>query len=94
MSGNENLFVHMNFDVPPFDNPLVRKAIAHAIPTEQIIENGYFGQATQWMGLVPSTYPGFKARRSSPTILKAKALLAEAGYPEGRASRRSLTRSA
>jgi peptide/nickel transport system substrate-binding protein len=82
--GNENMFLHMNFDVPPFDNVTLRQAIAHAIPFEQIIANGYFGQATQWEGLVPSGYPGF-----APTAQftydpdRARELLAEAGYPNG-----------
>ncbi len=85
VKGNENLFLHMNFATAPFDNPLVRQAIAHAIPFDQIIANGYFGQATQWKGLVPSSYPGY-----APTADfaydpdKARALLAEAGYPEGK----------
>ena len=82
--GNENMFLHMNFDVPPFDNITLRQAIAHAIPFDQIIANGYFGQATQWMGLVPSGYPGF-----APTAQftydpdRARELLAEAGFPNG-----------
>jgi peptide/nickel transport system substrate-binding protein len=85
VTGNENMFLHMNFKTPPFDNPKVRQAIAHAIPFDQIIANGYFGQATQWMGLVPSSYPGFKASAQfSHDPAKAKALLAEAGYPEGK----------
>jgi peptide/nickel transport system substrate-binding protein len=84
VAGNENLFVHMNFATPPFDNPLVRQAIAHAVPFDQIIQNGYFGQATQWMGHVPSTYPGFRASAQfTYDPERAKALLAEAGYPEG-----------
>ena len=85
VSGNENMFLHMNFKTAPFDNPLIRQAIAHAIPFDQIIANGYFGQAQQWQGLVPSSYPGFKA--SAPFAYdpeKAKALLAEAGFPEGK----------
>jgi len=83
--GNENLFLHMNFDTEPFDDPLVRQAIAHAIPFDQIIANGYFGQATQWKGLVPSSYPGFKASADfayDPAM--ATDLLAQAGYPEGK----------
>ncbi len=85
VSGNENLFVHMNFDVEPFDNPLVRKAIAHAIPRDQIIQNAYFGQATPWEGHVPSSYPGYVAPETQyeHDPEKAAALLAEAGYPEG-----------
>jgi peptide/nickel transport system substrate-binding protein len=84
VAGNQNTFLHMNFDVPPFDNVKLRQAIAHAIPFDQIIANGYFGQATQWMGFVPSSYPGFAATANytyDPEM--AKALLAEAGYPEG-----------
>lgn len=82
--GNENLFMHMNFKTAPFDNPLVRQAIAHAIPFDQIIANGYFGQATQWTGLVPSSYPGFKASAGfAYDPAKAKELLAQAGFADG-----------
>ncbi len=84
VQGNENTFLHMNFDVPPFDNPLVRQAIAHAIPFDQIIQNGYFGQASQWQGMVPSSYPGFvPAAQYSYDPDRARELLAEAGYPNG-----------
>jgi peptide/nickel transport system substrate-binding protein len=82
--GNENLFIHMNFDVEPFDNIVLREAIASAIPYEQIIATGYFGQATQWNGIVPSGYPGFDAATSfSYDPDRARELLAEAGYPDG-----------
>ena len=85
VSGNENLFVHMNFDVPPFDNIAVRRAVAHAIPTRQIIDNAYFGQATPWAGHVPSSYPGYheSAMQYGHDPDAARALLAEAGYPDG-----------
>lgn len=83
--GNSNLFVHMNFSTPPFDDPLVRQAVAHAIPTEQIIANAYFGQATEWRGVVPSGYPGFhqSANQYAFDPGRAAELLAEAGYPNG-----------
>jgi peptide/nickel transport system substrate-binding protein len=85
VQGNENLFIHMNFKTLPFDNPEVRQTIAHAIPFDQITANGYFGQATQWQGLVPSCHPGFTASAAyTYDTEKAKAFLAEAGYPEGR----------
>lgn len=84
VTGNENLFIHMNFDVAPFDNIKLREAIAHAIPFDQIIATGYFGEATQWNGMVPSTYPGYAEVAGftyDPDM--AKALLAEAGFPDG-----------
>lgn len=85
VSGNENLFVHMNFSTPPFDNPLIRQAVAHAIPTQQIIDNAYFGQASNWMSHVPSGYPGYHASDTQYDYNPegAAALLAEAGYPNG-----------
>ena len=84
VTGNENLFLHMNFDVEPFGNVTLREAIAHAIPYEQIIASGYFGQATQWDGIVPSTYPGFAAVADfAYDPERARELLAEAGYPNG-----------
>ena len=85
-SGNQNLFVHMNFKSKPFDNIKVRQAIAYAIPYDAIIANGYFGQASTWAGVVPSSYPGYAAAAEpyKTDIAKAKALLAEAGYPDGK----------
>ncbi len=84
VTGNENTFIHMNFSNPPFDNVKVRQAIAHAIPYQQIIDNAYFGAAKRWNGLVPSNYPGFVAPDGYDyDVDKAKALLAEAGFPNG-----------
>jgi peptide/nickel transport system substrate-binding protein len=83
--GNENLFMQLNYSVPPFDDVRIRRAIAHAIPYDRVIQTGYFGNAKKWTGVIPSSYPGFHA---SPTQYdynpaKAKALLAEAGFPNG-----------
>lgn len=85
VTGNENLFVHMNFRTPPFDNILVRQAIAAAIPYDWIIRNGYFGQAKKWQALAPSSYPGgetgFQMAKSGHGA--AQELLSKAGYPGG-----------
>jgi peptide/nickel transport system substrate-binding protein len=83
---NATMFVLLNFKSKPFDNPLVRKAIAFAIPYQDIIRTSYFGQAKQWEGLIPSAYPGYIKPKSQYFYDpgKAKQLLAEAGYPDGK----------
>jgi len=85
VQGNENMYMVLNFKSPPFDNPLVRQAIAHAVPYQKIIDTSYFGKAHKWAGFVPSTYPGFHVASLQYDYdpEKAKALLAEAGYPDG-----------
>lgn len=82
VTGNQNLFVHMNFKTKPFDNVLVRRAISSAIDYDKIIANGYYGKAQKWDSHMPSTYPGYKKADSPYTYDPdaAKALLAEAGY--------------
>lgn len=85
VTGNENLFVHMNWKTKPFDDVRVRQAVASAMPTGWIIRNGYFGQAKPWTGLVPSSYPGFApVAQSGEDPERARSLLAQAGYPDGR----------
>lgn len=85
VSGNENTFLHMNFDVKPFDNVKLREAIGYALPYDQIIATGYFGQAEQWHGIVPSKYPGYvDASAFTYDPARARELLAEAGFPEGK----------
>jgi peptide/nickel transport system substrate-binding protein len=82
---NNTLMFLVNHNVPPFDDPRVRKAVALSIPYDEIVRISYFGKAHQWPGLVPTTYPGYV----EPSIKypydpeQAKALLAEAGYPNG-----------
>lgn len=84
--GNEGLFMVMNFKSPPFDNIKLRQAIAYAIPYSRVIDVGYGGQAKQWESIVPSSYPGFVKHEPPYTYdpAKAKALLAEAGFPDGK----------
>ena len=84
--GNEGLFVVMNYKSPPFDNVKLRQAIAEAMPYDRVIQVGYGGQAKKWESVVPSTYPAFVPHDPAYTFdpEKAKALLAEAGYPDGK----------
>ena len=84
VQGNDNLFVHMNFSTPPFDNLTVRKAVAHAINYDEIIRVGYFGNATKWEGQIPSSYPGYSRSdiQYDYDPDRAQELLAEAGYSD------------
>ncbi len=78
-------FVGMNTWRPPFDNVLVRKAMNYAIDPQLIVDTVLNGQATVHpgacgvgsFGYCPDCDPyGYDPE-------KAKALLAEAGYPDG-----------
>ncbi len=71
----------------PFDNELVRQAISLAVDRQEVVAVAEFGMgmptgpipvsATQW------ALPLSKIPYSTPDIAKAKALLAQAGYPNG-----------
>ena len=82
---NEFVFMPMAMGTPPFDNPLVRRAMAHVVPYDAIVANVYNGNARRSTSPVPLDMPGH-----SPAgypfgfdIEKARALLAEAGMPDG-----------
>ena len=83
---NSSMFVAMNYKTKPFDNVKLRQAIAYAMPYADLARNAYYGDAKQWIGLIPSSYPGYlKPRQSySYDLEKAKVLLAEAGFPGGK----------
>ncbi|HEY5903210.1 MAG TPA: ABC transporter substrate-binding protein, partial [Anaerolineales bacterium] len=71
---------------PPLDDARVRRAIAHALDMERLVEAGW-GIRSPWMpgGLVPPGMAGHSPRLGLPFDLeRARRLLAEAGYPGGR----------
>lgn len=59
VQGNLGLIVGVNNDVAPFDKQAVRQAVAHAIPTDEIISSVYLDDefATDFEGYVPNSYP-------------------------------------
>ncbi len=69
----------------PFNNPLLRQAVSHAIDREAIVQHLYQGTADLANGPLPSFMPGYdknlKPYEYDPE--KAKQLLAEAGYSDG-----------
>jgi peptide/nickel transport system substrate-binding protein len=72
-------------DKPPFNNPKLRQAIAHAIDRKRIVEIVMNGRAPLANSPTPNSLwwaaPDIPGYNYDPE--KAKALLAEAGYPNG-----------
>ena len=62
---NATMIVLLNFKSKPFDNPLIRKAIAYAVPYQDVIKTSYFGEAKQWEGLIRPPIPATSSRRRS-----------------------------
>jgi len=85
VDGNASTYVHMNWQQKPWDNIKLREAVAYAIPYEKIMKDVFFGEATKYNGVMPAFYPGAHAVdfERNQDVDKAKALLAEAGFPNG-----------
>ena len=71
--------------MPPFDNLLVRKAVAHAIDRQAIIDGAMFGYGTPiGTHFAPHNPDYVDLLGNSPyDPAKAKQFLAEAGFPDG-----------
>ncbi|WP_422031379.1 ABC transporter substrate-binding protein [Reyranella sp.] len=84
-----NGFTHisMNTQMAPFDNLKVRQAVAMALPYEDMFKAAIFGRGTKLYGGTWATVPpdaSFpQAIPNKTDLAKAKALLAEAGHPNG-----------
>ncbi len=70
---------------PPFDNEKVRQAISYAIDKQRIVDNFYPAGSIPADYFTPCAIPGGCEGDPFPQYdpEKAKALLAEAGYPDG-----------
>src|SRR3954464_10933998 len=85
---NSVTFVSMNNQIPPFDNVNVRRAIAFALPYDDMFKAALFGRGSPLFG---ATWADGKPTSGAypipqPVKLdleKAKAYLKEAGMPEG-----------
>jgi peptide/nickel transport system substrate-binding protein/oligopeptide transport system substrate-binding protein len=78
-----SMWMFMNMDMPPFDDLKVRQAVNHALDRESLIKIA--GGGTPLYGVYPPDMPAY-----DPEYIpypydpeKAKALLEEAGYPDG-----------
>jgi len=80
---------YIGFDVekPPFDDPKVRQAFAHAIDKDKLIEVVLLDAVVEADGILPPSIPGFNEDLQGLDfdVEKARQLLAESSYggPEG-----------
>jgi ABC-type transport system substrate-binding protein len=78
------LYIGFNCAKKPFDDVRVRQAFNHATDRESIVKNLYQGRALVAGNIVAPLTTGYAPIAAIPyDPVKAKALLAEAGYPNG-----------
>ena len=79
-------FYGLNTRVKPLSDVRVRQAIAHALDRETMIQEIFLGQHQPARGILPAGMPGYNPQLRTPGYdpTRARALLKEAGFPEGR----------
>lgn len=85
MRSGEMSMLHLNQSLPPLDDLRVRRAIAHAINRDAMVEFRGENLTDAAISPVPEGNLGHTddVPRYAYSIERAKALLAEAGYPDG-----------
>jgi peptide/nickel transport system substrate-binding protein len=83
---NAMFYVGMNVTKPPFDNAKIRQAVAYALPYDKIMDNAVYGRGVKLYGapsaaVKTTAWPQPTGYRTD--IARAKALMAEAGVPNG-----------
>lgn len=78
-------YIGMNCQRPPFNNVKVRQAVAFAVPYERIMEQALFGQGVPMFGgpADPASITWPQPGPFRTDLERARALLAEAGFPNG-----------
>lgn len=77
--------LNLNVNMPPLDNQKVRQAMSYAIDKQSLVDNYLKGNGNPANSIIPPGIMGYpegrEANKYDPE--KAKALLAEAGFPDG-----------
>jgi oligopeptide transport system substrate-binding protein len=83
--GSCTFVLAFNLTKAPFDNKQVREAFAYAFDRETLVRDALQETEVPTLTWIPSGYPGHKEgeTRYGFDVEKAKATLAEAGFPEG-----------
>ncbi|MFB5674283.1 ABC transporter substrate-binding protein [Paenibacillus terreus] len=78
-------YIGFNVKKKPFDNPLVRQALNHAVNKQALVDAFFGGSAIPAKNPMPPTLWGYNdsIQDYEYDLEKAKQLLAEAGYPNG-----------
>jgi dipeptide transport system substrate-binding protein len=78
-------YLSLNVTKPPFGDPRVRKAMAHAIDKQALVDAIYQGAGVAAKNPIPPTLWSYNddIKDEGYDLAKARQLLAEAGYPNG-----------
>lgn len=84
-SGEGEIILAINNVAAPFNDIRVRRALNHAIDKQALIEAALFGYGTPIGSHFPPHHPAYKDLSAQYPYdpQKARALMAEAGYPDG-----------
>ncbi len=80
-----HLTIEMDFKKPPFNDPRVRHALAHATPTARIIADGLRGYGRPWHSPLKGCSQGYNPSHwhYDLDMAKARRMLKEAGWGDG-----------
>jgi len=79
-------WIYMDQNVEPFNNLSEREAVVHAIDYQSIIQDAFGGNAQQWVGPVPPSYPDYNPdhlANYSYNLPLAKQEMANTPWPTG-----------
>lgn len=84
VNGTRSFYIALNMHGEHFDDLKVREAVAHALDKDLIIDRILGGNAARIEGILsPDAFGASELPRRDHDLEKAKALLAEAGFPDG-----------